>query len=550
MQVYDRVLSTGGLTTLALLSLITVLALGVQSLLDWVRSRLLVRAGAHLDMNFSMEVVWAALSRTGGDEGRGRAMRDFDTLRQALSGPVLLSILDAPWGILYLGLTYMLHPLLGVLATVVSVAMLAVAFINEHRTRAPLKAAGEAAAQGYATLEAASRSVNVVGALGMKRAMVVKHIVERAEMIRRQADGNFRGAAYSSFNKTLRIVVQSAAVGLGAWLVVKGSMSGGALMAASFLLGRALSPIEQITGAWPTLDKARSSYRSLKALFANAPADADQTRLPAPKGKITFENVTVNAPGGARPVLRDLTFTLEPGFITGVAGASGSGKSTMARAIVGCADVAEGVVRVDGAALSDWDSERLGRHIGFVPQEFTLFQGTVKQNISRFAGYLGADPERLDEMVIAAATTVGAHDMILSLPKGYDTMLGPQGGGLSGGQTQRIALARAFFGNPAIMVLDEPNAHLDGLAEQNLIEALKAARSRGAAVILMAHSRALLGIADRMIVLKDGEVDLSGSLTEVAALMRERRSGPRAAPATETSSPGEVAVPTVARAAA
>jgi PrtD family type I secretion system ABC transporter len=529
MQVYDRVLPTSGVMTLVLLSGITALALGTQSLLDWVRSRILVRAAAQMDLKASADVLWAALSRRAPGVSGQRAIQDFDTVKQALSGPVLLSVLDAPWGVLYLGLTYLLHPALGVLATVVGAMMIAIALINERRTREPLKAAGEAAARGYSTLEAASRSLSVIGALGMKRAMVIKHLSERSEMLDRQSDASFRAASYTSFNKTLRIVVQSASVGLGAYLVIRGNMSAGSLMAASFLLARALAPIEQITSAWPTLDRARNAALSLKALVAASEDRSEKTQLPRPKGVLVLEGVTVAARASKRPVLNNLTFTVEPGRITGIAGASGSGKSTLARTLVGGVDLSAGAVRLDGASLDDWDSEALGQHIGYLPQEFTLFEGTVKENISRFGTYVDGTPESLDRQVIEAAMAVGAHEMILSLPKGYDTRLGVSGSGLSGGQTQRIALARAFFGNPALLVLDEPNAHLDGLAEQQLIQALMDARTRGATVILMAHSRALLGLADQMIVLKNGEVDLSGPLGEVASLMRERRSGPRQA---------------------
>ena len=537
MQVYDRVLPTGGLMTLVLLSGVTLLALGVQALLDWVRSRILVRAAAQMDLKASADVLWAALSRSARGTSGQRAIQNFDTVKQALSGPVLLSILDAPWGLLYLGLTYLLHPALGVLATLAGAAMIAVALTNERRTRAPLKAAGEAAARGYSTQEAASRGLSVVGALGMKRAMVIKHLSERSQMLEWQSQASFRAAAYTSFNKTLRIVVQSASVGVGAYLVIHGNLSAGSLMAASFLLARALSPIEQITGAWPTLDKARNAALSLKALFDATGAQPDRTRLPAPRGRLTLEDVTVQAGAGARPILSGLTCTIEPGRITGVAGASGSGKSTMARVLVGGADLSSGLVRLDGAALQDWDSDALGPHIGYLPQESTLFEGTVKENISRFGTYVAGDADSLDESTVAAAMAVGAHDMILTLPHGYDTRLGVNGSGLSGGQTQRIALARAFFGDPVVLVLDEPNAHLDGLAEQQLIQAMTNARARGATVIVMAHSRALLGLADEIIVLKNGEIDLSGPLKDVASLMRERRSGPRTSPVDRTAEP-------------
>lgn len=536
MQVYDRVLPTGGLMTLALLSGITALALGVQSLMDWVRSRILVRAAAQMDLKASADVLWAALSRRTAEASGQRAMQDFDTVKQALSGPVLLSVLDAPWGILYLGLTYLLHPALGVLATVVGALMILIALVNERRTRAPLKSAGEAAARSYSTLEAAWRGLSVVGALGMRRAMVIKHLSERSAMLQSQSKASFRAASYTSVNKTLRIVVQSASVGVGALLVVAGDMSAGALVAASFLLARALAPIEQITSAWPTLDRARNAAQSLEALLAeSADRTATRTQLPRPNGHLSLRGVTVAARPGARPVLNLLTFNLEPGTITGIAGASGSGKSTLARTLVGAVELSAGTVRLDGASLDDWDPEVLGSHIGYLPQDSMLFEGTVKENICRFGTYAEGQADSLDQQAIEAATAVGAHEMILALPNGYDTRLGVSGSGLSGGQTQRVALARAFFGGPPLLVLDEPNAHLDGLAEQQLIQALVDARTRGATIVIMAHSRALLGLADQLILLRDGEVDLSGPLGEVASLMRERRSRPRSASPDETS---------------
>lgn len=544
MQVYDRVLPTGGLMTLALLSGITALALGVQALMDWVRSRILVRAAAQMDLKASADVLWAALSqRIPGTSGQ-RALQDFDTVKQALSGPVLLSLLDAPWGILYLGLTFLMHPALGVLATVTGASMIAVALVNERRTREPLQVAGAAAIRSYSTLDAAWRSLDVVGALGMRRAVVIKHLTERSQMLTSQAQASFRAASYTSVNKTLRIVVQSASVGLGALLVVRGDMSAGSLIAASFLLARALAPIEQITGAWPTLDRARNAAGSLRTLIASgADRAAVKTQLPKPIGRLSLEDVSV-ALGGGRPVLSGLTFRLEPGTITGIAGASGSGKSTLARALVGSVDLSSGMIRLDNASLDDWDAETLGSHIGYLPQDSILFEGTVKENICRFGTYAQGAPDSLDERAIAAATVVGAHEMILSLPNGYDTRLGVSGTGLSGGQAQRVALARAFFNEPSVIVLDEPNSHLDGLAEQRLIHALVDARTRGATVVVMAHSRAVLGLADQMILLKDGQVDLSGPLNEVASLMRERRSGPRSAAGQRPAADGSNAQPT------
>lgn len=535
MQVYDRVLPTGGQVTLLLLSGLTVVALAVQAFLDWMRARILVRAGARLDEQLAGATVSAVLSGRGEGAGRGQVVRDFDTLRQTLAGAGLIAMLDLPWAPFYLFLTFVLHPALGVLALVGGIIIFALALVNERSTRAGMKQANESSNRSYATLDAAAQSPDTVRGLGMGKAMTVKHLQERAQMIDLQSRASFTGAFYTSLIKGFRIFMQSASVGLGAYLVLHGQMSGGAVMASSFLLSRALAPIEQITGAWPALDRARNAFASLKALFERDGVKAPPTRLPRPEGVITVENLSVMTPDGKRTAITDVMLKLQPGMIIGITGSSGSGKSTLGRALVGAVTPEVGVVRIDGAAIADWDAEELARHIGYLPQTFTLYEGTVKENITRFRGYLGDDAGVLDDMAVDAAKAAGVHEMILRLPNGYETRLGAGGSGLSGGQTQRVALARALFGRPRILVLDEPNAHMDGQSEQQLLDTLTAFRGAGSTVVVLAHSRSILSVVDRLVVLSHGKVDVAGSLRDVVNVIRERnlRAAPTGAPAAQ-----------------
>jgi ATP-binding cassette subfamily C protein len=523
MQVYDRVLPTGGLETLTLLSLIAAAALALQAGLDWMRARILVRTGAQLDETLSGSAVTLALARQRGiSSERLQVVRDFDAMRTAVSGPAILAVLDAPWAPIYLVLASLLHPAFGVLTLVGGGMLLTLAILNERRTRGPLREAAIAATRGMATLDAAIQTSDTVQALGMGPGLTKKHLSERARMVRLQVTANFTGSSYTSAIKGLRLALQSISVGLGAYLAVKGHISGGAVMASSFLLARALSPVEQISGAWPQLDRARNAYSSLRTAFRRAPSFKARINLPDPQGRVSLEGISVTAPDGERVILNTVSLAFAPGQIVGISGPSGSGKSTLIQAIVGAVPLCAGAVRFDESSIDDWNAEQLARFTGYLPQTFTLYQGTVRDNISRFQTFLTTSPAQIDSLVVGAAQAAGAHEMIARLPHGYDTPLGVGGSGLSGGQAQRIALARALFGNPRILVLDEPNAHLDNEAEARLLAVLTERRAAGATVIIAAHAQAVLNIADTVVVLKDGTVDIAGPLRDVAAAMRVR----------------------------
>ena len=519
MQVYDRVVPTAGLTTLVLISAVAVMALASLAALDWLRTRILIRAGIQLDRDLAGTVL-ARVTEAGGRSQGVQALRDFDALRGAISGQGALALFDAPWTPIYLACCFLLHPAVGVLTLVGGIVLAILAWLNERDTRPRLGRASRAANAAYAAQEALTGQSEVVQALGMRRAIIGRQLVGRSAATDSHAEAQLTGGHYSGAIKFVRLALQSAALGLAAFLVVKGQMSPGAIIASSVLLSRAVMPIEQLVGAWPSLVQARTSWKSLVELFAKTAGHGrPRTALPAPTGRVAVEAVGVRLPGAGTPQLRGVSVTIEPGQVLGVIGASGSGKTTLARVLAGALTPDTGAVRLDGAEYGARDSDDLARHIGYLPQSPTLFAGTIKENISRFA-----DPSpEVDAAAVRAAQAAGVHEMIQRLPGGYDTGLGPQGAGLSAGQSQRIGLARALFGDPVLLVLDEPNASLDQEGETALIAAVEAAAARGAAVVIIAHRAGVLAKVDRLLALRDGAVQVEGPREEVLTRMRAPR---------------------------
>jgi ATP-binding cassette subfamily C protein len=523
LLVYDRVVPTNGLTTLAVVSLIALIALATLSALDWLRSRLLIRAGSRLEHELAGPVMLMVLDRPDLSRlDRSRAMREFDVLRQSIAGQGALAVFDTPWTAIYIIAAFLLHPAIGGLCLASALLLLALAWLNEVATRAPLQVVGEAAATAYARQDQASALAAEVRALGMTEGIVARQVLERVSLIGLQTKTSFTAVSYSSLIRFSRLVLQSAVLGLGAYLTIRNQISGGAVIAASLLLSRALSPIEQIVGSWKSIVQARAAYAELTRLFQDDRDRPGRTNFPPPAGRISVEGVTSLTGDRRAAAIDDVSFTVEPGQFIGVLGPSGAGKSTLLRLIAGAAQPDAGVIRVDGAALTEWIPGSLARHIGYVPQDFTLLSGTIRDNISRFGLFLGASPEEVDAGVIAAAQLVGVHEVILSLPQGYQTMMGLGGSGLSAGQTQRISLARALYGQPRLIILDEPNAHLDTDSEVLLNQTLAILKAAGATIVVAAHRGAVLAGADKLLLLKAGRIDLFGGLAEVARVMRER----------------------------
>ena len=523
MQVYDRVVPTGGLTTLVLISVVAVFALASLGLLDWLRQRLLLRAGLRLDRMLSPRI----LSRALGVQGRtlnSQVLREFDSVRSALSGAGALALFDAPWTPLYLACCFLLHPAIGVLTLVGGAVLFALAWLNERDSRPRLARAMQSSTAAYAAQEGVAAQAEVVRALGMRAASVARQIGQRRTAADAQADAQLTGGKYSGAIKFVRMTLQSVSLGLAAFLVVRGEISAGSIIASSVLLSRAVAPVEQLVGAWPNLVQARASWGHLVDLFKQtAGQERPRTALPAPKGRLRVEGATVRLVEGGAPQLSAASLSLEPGQTLGVVGASGSGKTTLARVVAGALAPASGAVRLDGADYDARESDELAAHIGYLPQVPSLFAGTIKDNISRFAAARGATPDQIDRDAVAAAQAAGAHEMILRLPLGYDTELGPFGQGVSAGQAQRIALARALYGEPALLVLDEPNSNLDQEGEAALMTAVLHAAQRGAAVVIVAHRAGILSRVDRLLVMADGAVQMEGPREEILARMRAGR---------------------------
>ncbi|MER2528470.1 MAG: type I secretion system permease/ATPase [Candidatus Competibacter denitrificans] len=504
LQVFDRVLVSRSEATLLVLTMMAVGALLTQLLLDLIRGRLLLLAGARLE-NLLGPVVLAGTLRkalTAADADPA-GLGDVAQLRGFLSGGTLMALFDAPWAPLYLGLIALLDPGLGVITAIGALTLAALAYMNERFSREPLNEIQRKARVAGAIADAAAHNAEVVQALGLLPALRQRWQQASGEMLEAWMRSGRAGGGIGALSRCTRLLIQVAVMAASARLVIEQTTTSGVMLASTLLLGRALAPVETAIGGWKTLLEARAAYRRLDTLLAK-PTSEPVTALPEPSGAITVSKLGYCAPGNDRPLLQGVSFALEPGQTLGIIGGSGSGKSTLARLIAGCWQPSSGEIRLDGATLGQWSRERLGRHIGYLPQDVQLFAGTVAENIARLS-------EADSEQIVAAARLAHAHAMILHLRQGYDTKLGPNGMGLSGGQRQRVALARAVFGMPRLVVLDEPDASLDRDGEQALRATLQALRAAGATVIVVSHRTTLLPEMDRLLVLKDGQPQLFGS---------------------------------------
>ncbi len=512
LQVYDRVVSSGSIPTLLMLTLALLLALSAMAALDNARARILVRAGVRLDRLLSERVIAAMVRQANLSPGssRSQALRDLDTFRQFLTGSNFYALFDAPWAPLYIIVIALLHPVLGVMAVVFGLILLGLAVLNERMTGRLLSEAGEAASRNYAFTEATLRNSHVIEAMGMLMALLGRWSSDRNRMLAAQSKASDRAAALLSLIRFLRLAMQSLILGAGALLVIQRDATGGIMFAAMFLLARALQPVDQAVAGWRQLVSARDAYRRLDCLLAAHPPLPATLSLPRPKGKLVAQGAGLVIGGLARPVLRDITFEIEPGETLGVIGPSGAGKSSLARLIVGIQGPSAGVMRLDGANVATWSRADLGRHIGYLPQEIELFADTVAANIARF----GAGE---DDKVVAAATLAGAHELILELPRGYDTVISEGGTNVSGGHRQRIALARALYGDPSLVVLDEPSSNLDMEGDVALSNCLRELKQMGRTVVLISHRQVTLDTVDKILMLQAGIVRLFGMRNEVLA---------------------------------
>ena len=515
LQVYDRVLTSGSFPTLIALSLITAGLYGIIGMLELARSRIISRVGAEIDQRLSDRIFEASLRKSLATQGSaGPALRELDSFRQFISGPAPLTFFDTPWTPIYLLVIFLTHWMLGVAATIGTGILLFLAWISEQRARQPMNEASRTVSKSLEMAETGQRNAEAITAMGMLTAYRNRWQQLNGEGLGWQLLASDRLGGLSAITKTMRLLLQSLMLAIAAGLAVTGAISSGSIIAATIIFGRALAPVEQIIGHWRGFIKARESYFKLEEVLTYAPPDRSRTQLPRPRGLLDVANIRVAAPESRNIILNGLSFSAHPGQMLAVIGPSASGKSTLVRALVGLWPTFGGAILLDGARLDQWHPEDLGRYVGYLPQNVELFGGTVRQNISRF------QPSATDDQVIEAAQQAHAHELILALPKGYETELGAYGTYLSGGQRQRIALARALFGTPPLVVLDEPNSNLDRPGDEALSAAIDGCRSRGQTVVLVSHRVQAIGKADLLLFLEKGQQRAFGPRNEVMKLFQ------------------------------
>ena len=522
-QVFDRVLASGRTETLILLTVIAGFALLVFGALEAIRNRLVSRISLWLEKRVSGDLISTSVrAQLMGSATGAQPLRDLNAVRSFVGSPSIFPLFDSPWVPVFVAVIWVLHPWLGIMAGVAALVLFGLALINEFSTRTLLTEANQAIVPAMNQTEAATRNADVVQAMGMMPGLLQRWNDQSDVVLDKQKEAGDRAGLILGFSKFFRMFVQVGILGLGAYLVILGDLTAGGMIAGSILLGRALAPVEQAIGAWKSLIGARSAYDRLKRLLQAVPELPPTTKLPAPKGQLTADRATFVPPGSTRPVLKQVSFELKPGEVMGLIGPSAAGKSTLCRLIVGTWAPTSGHVRLDAADIHSWDRLDLGRHMGYLPQDVELFAGTVKENIARMM-------EASDEMVIEAAQLAGVHDLILHLPEGYQTQIGDKGAVLSGGQRQRIGLARALFGRPKLLVLDEPNSNLDQDGEAALMNAIVAMKQRGSTVVMVAHRPSIMMHVDKVLVMRDGAVEMFGERDQVLPKVLGSRPGAGAA---------------------
>ncbi len=529
LQVYDRVLSSRSVPTLIALSLAALWMYAVQGILDVIRARILVRLGAGLDEALGERVFRAVVALPLRDQrvrGDGlQPVRDLDAIRAFLSSGGPVAILDLPWMPIYLAVIFLLHPALGWLSVGGAVLLCGLTWLTDRMSKPAAKDAIRDSGARMAAVEAGRRNAEVLRAMGLTDALADRFTRANDRFLENSEKLSDVSGLLGGITKVLRLALQSAVLALGAYLVIQQQMSGGAILAASVIMSRSLAPIEMAIGNWKNFVAARDGARRLDKVLAFAGDQPEPMSLPAPRHQLSVENVYVGPPGKPMPVVQDVSFKLQAGQALGVIGPSAAGKSTLVRAITGVWPCMRGQIRLDGAALDQWPASDLGRHIGYLPQDIELFDGTVADNIARF------DPDATPDTVIAAARAAGVHEMILHLPEGYETTLGEAGASLSAGQRQRVGLARALYRDPFLVVLDEPNSNLDAEGEAALTESIRGIRERGGVAIVIAHRASAISAVDLLAVINSGRLQAFGPKDEVLKTVLKPQPAPAEQPA-------------------
>lgn len=542
LQIYDRALTSGSVPTLLALSVLAVGLYLFQGLFDVIRSQVLVRVGARLDKRIAPLAHQVAIDMPRFGFSTSEALergRDVDTVRGFLGGQGPSALFDLPWMPLYLAFVYFLHPLLGALVLGGAVILTLLTIATEIMTRRLASSTHQAAIERNAIADSNARNAEILKAMGMAKRAVARFDKANAEHLSLQTRTNDISGTFGAISKVLRMILQSATLGLGAYLTIQGELSSGAIIACSVASARALAPVDQAIGNWKGVVAARTAFQRLKeTVIALADMD-DPLALPVPKGVLQVERITVAAPDSGRVLLSEVEFQVKAGQALGIIGPSGGGKTTLVRALTGIWPVLRGSVRLDGAELTQWKDEDLGRHIGYLPQDVSLLDGTVAENISRF------DAENDSRAIVAAAQAAGIHEMIVRLPDGYRTKLGAQGAALSAGQRQRVGLARALYKDPFLVVMDEPNSNLDGEGEAALTEAIKTVRARGGIALVIAHRPSALVAVDLVAVIQNGRMTAFGPKEEIIGGREQVNTT-----VTRTATPTPATAPATARAMA
>jgi ATP-binding cassette subfamily C exporter for protease/lipase len=512
-QIYGRVMTSASVATLFVITFGVLACFVISGVIDHYRAKVLIHFGVLLDQRVSGHIFTALFEGNlrGNPQAKSQALRDLDSFRQMLTGSAFGVVFDLPWMPIFLLALFVISPLVGVVTLVGGVLLFGIAVLQDRATRPPMKEANEAAIRSYAFTDAALRNSEAVRAMGMVEPLGGRWAAFRQTTMDRSSIASQRASVLSNYSKFARQAVQVLIIAIGAYLVVKGKIHSGMLFANMILGARALQPIERLVGSWDPLMNGTRAYDRLMALLATYTPGKVSTSLPAATGQISVEGVNFVAPGGNRYLLRNLNFRIEAGEMLGVIGPSGAGKSTLSRLLVGIWPPSNGSVRLDGADVFTWERSDFGRNCGYLPQDVELFSGTIRDNIARFRSDVD------DSQVVWAAKVAGVHELILRLPNGYDTDLGETGAALSAGQRQRVGLARAIMGQPRLLVLDEPNASLDAEGEEALMSALDAIKAGGATIIVVSHKPTIFRSADKMLVMREGQIELFGPRDAVMA---------------------------------
>ena len=538
IQVSGRVVPSSSTSTLIMLTLILTIMMLTLGSLEWVRSRIMVRISNRLDALLSRDIYRASFKKalsTGGMDASAQSLNDLTSLRQFLTGNGLFAFFDAPWLPIYTAVMFLFHPWFGWMTVGSAVVLVVLAFLNHRYTGKALTEANQQSVRATLQTTKNLRNAEVIESMGMLDTLMTRWAVYQRRVLVLQSQASDKGGIITSISKTFRTWAQSIMLALGAYLVITHEINPGLLMAGSLLLGRALSPIDQMIGSWKGFVAARVQYGRLNDTLEKLNAEPQRMALPDPEGHIQVENLVIAPPGAKAAVIRNMSFVTPAGSIVGIVGPSAAGKSTLARALLGIWPPQHGTVRLDGADIAAWDKQKLGPHLGYLPQDIELFVGTISDNVARFGK---VDPEK----VVLAARVAGVHEMILQMPDGYDTVIGSEGINLSGGQRQRIGLARAIYGSPRLIVLDEPNSNLDDVGEKALAVALQKIKETGATVFIISHRPSILSRLDRIMVMNAGTITMYGARDHVIAELAQQqakaqqRVAPTASAATDVAS--------------